>query len=106
MYLLPDFPGSAQRLLMSADVTQCILPECIAVRCPYRPKISYLLLASLITKADECSLEDVQYLPTSDHQIRFSFIYIEAETGMSLKLRFVWYLRNRSALTVKLLVCT
>ena len=100
MYLLPDFPGSAQRLLMSADVTQCILPECIAVMCPYHPKISYLLLASLITAADECSLEDLQYLPTS------SFIHIEPETGMSLKLRFAWYLRNRSALAVKLLVCT
>ena len=79
---------------MSAGVTQCILPECIAARCPYHPKISYLLLASLITAgsaADECSLEDVQYLPISDHQTRFSFIHIEPETGMSLRLRFAWY---------------
>ena len=89
MNLLPDFPGSA--LLMSADVTQCILPACIAVRCPNHPKISYLLLASLITAADECSLEDVQYLPTSYHQTPFSFIHIEPETGVSLRLRFAWY---------------
>ena len=36
-----------------------------------------LIFAFLSTEADECSLEDVQYLPKSDHQTRPSFIHIE-----------------------------
>ena len=94
MYLIPDFPGSnaAQCRLMWLNVFFRTRVHRCSVSVP--PKI----LASLITAADMCSLEDVQYLPTSDHQTRFSFIHIEPETRMSRRLRLPWLLNIRTHL--------
>ena len=41
------------------------------------------------TEADECSLEDVQYLPKSDHQTRSSFIHIEPAHVSQAKIGMV-----------------
>ena len=46
-------------------------------------------LAFLSTEADECSLEDVQYLPKSDHQTQSSFIHIEPAHVSQAKIGMV-----------------
>ena len=46
-------------------------------------------LAVLSTEADECSLEDVQYLPKSDHQTQSSFIHIEPAHVSQAKIGIV-----------------
>ena len=39
----------------------------------------------------KCFENVLEFILTSDHQTRFSFIHIEPETGMSLRLRLAWY---------------
>ena len=46
-------------------------------------------LAFLSTEADECSLEDVQYLAKSDHQTRSSSIHIEPAHVSQAKIGMV-----------------